>query len=515
MVLSPQSLPAPLLVPLDNRPVCRTLPVQLAAMAGFPLGVAPGHLLGHLKTPGPVDALTEWLLSECTDGTPLILSLDALAYGGLIASRVGNESPEELNRRVDACLNPLAGRGVPVFGFSAIMRIPHYNDAGEEPEYWATWGEALYRFSEQCHRDGREPIEWVTQIPPEVLADFKTRRARNHALNRGYLDRLANDALHALVFCQDDTGEFGLNVQEAHALIQEAGERGLSDFVRLQTGADEVACTLLTRVWMHTLDRPLTVWPVYSHEAGGQVMARFDGIPIATLIEQQITACGAVLADNADSADSWLVVHTPTGPLGPQGDHCAAAVSDPQDPEAGHAAIQPAQHLAVLETLEAAFACGRPVALADIAYANGGDPALMTLLLSRGMDWDGLYGYAGWNTPGNSVGTALAMLLTRRMAEQAETFQIDRYREMLATRLADDWLYQSTVRTALRAQHPGQLPSVAALSEAMHTGLALIRQRLKLLDYTVQLDFPCARTFEIAVSFQSLHANQPTEAAPA
>ena len=91
------------------------------------------------------------------------------------------------------------------------------------------------------------------------------------------------------------------------------------------------------------------------------------------------------------------------------------------------------------------MAAGHPTAVADIAFANGADNALMEGLLKNGILFR-LQAYAGWNTATNSSGFALAQGI---MAKQMTDASRDR---LLLVRYLDDWLYQANVRTTLAQQ---------------------------------------------------------------
>ena len=81
----------------------------------------------------------------------------------------------------------------------------------------------------------------------------------------------------------------------------------------------------------------------------------------------------------------------------------------------------------------------RNIALADIAFANGADNALMKALQQRNLLYR-LRAYSGWNTATNSTGFALATgMLSSRMSD-------DDCDKLLSMRFLDDWGYQSNVR---------------------------------------------------------------------
>ncbi|MDX2085688.1 MAG: DUF4127 family protein [Candidatus Melainabacteria bacterium] len=516
-------------IPLDARPVCYDLPQRLLRIAGIEPCLPATNLLGVLKQPAKASALKRWMKHHLMEGDPLVVALDTLAYGGLIPSRVGLESFESLREQVDAFLETLRldtpitdtrpaspqpktpEKVRKVLGFSSILRIPNYNFAEEEPDYWQQYGQRLYRFSEALHQAGLDcpgflsaclpesvraalPPGLLNDIPAEVVEDFLQRHRRNFRLNQSFVADWADNRLETLVFCQDDTGAYGLNVLESQWLASQllGAEKNTSaertpqpHSAWVQTGADEVACTLIARLLVD--EQPLRVYPFYSSLQGSQLQARFDGVPIETVVAQRVHACGALLADTEAEADLLLAIHTPESR---QGDHC----------EGLSALTQPEQSRVLTDWLAKAQQRGQPVALVDVAYANGSDPRLTEQLLTRFTHLDWLYGYAGWNTPGNAIGTALAMGVVRCVAERHRTFRAREFQKLLLIRFADDWLYQSDVRYHVRhANYQGQPPAEAQLNALMADGLSLLQHRLDLADMRVRCHFPCDRTFEVAI----------------
>ena len=88
---------------------------------------------------------------------------------------------------------------------------------------------------------------------------------------------------------------------------------------------------------------------------------------------------------------------------------------------------------------------GQKVIVADVAFSNGSDNALMEQLHRRGLLFK-LRAYSGWNTATNSAGFALSTgLLTSRMKENS----VD---ELLLRRYLDDWAYQANIRQIVAGQ---------------------------------------------------------------
>jgi hypothetical protein len=88
---------------------------------------------------------------------------------------------------------------------------------------------------------------------------------------------------------------------------------------------------------------------------------------------------------------------------------------------------------------------GYPVGIADIAYANGADNALMEELKTRGLLFK-VRAYAGWNTPTNSTGFVLGEGM---LAKHMKDTDVD---QLLITRYLDDWAYQANVRNIIARQ---------------------------------------------------------------
>lgn len=475
------------LIPLDSRPVCYDMPKRLAKAAGLELGMPAPNLLGQLKNPANFKTLSRWVKNHLFENDPLIVALDTIAYGGLISSRVNEEPLETLQGRVDAFFKQIKVDAC--YGFSSILRIPNYDFDEEEPEYWNRYGKKLYQYSAELHEHGHASSG---DIPEAVLTDFMARREKNFTLNESYLSLPFERKLDYLTYCQDDTGPYGLNVREAQVLEEQIRKRKLEN-AHIQTGADEVAACMLARWMVLQQPEPVKVYAFYSSDEGRKLVAKFDGLPIETVVEKAIRACGARLVKKSSEADLWLMVHTPADR---QGDHCGGE----------QARVNPDQLEEVLKVLDKALQLGKPVSITDVAYANGADPRLMEKLVSRFDDLTGLYGYAAWNTPGNAIGTSVSMGLIRLMAERQNCFNARAFCELMLIRLADDWLYQAEVRQTVRQTMNGAakngVPDETLLNVLMADGLFLLKNRLGLEKQTVHCRYPCQRTFEIEVGLK-------------
>ncbi|ULH15678.1 DUF4127 family protein [Deinococcus sp. KNUC1210] len=153
-----QAASAQTLIPLDSRPATSTLPAQIAALGGGPVHLPPPDLLGTAARGADPAALLAWLKAQPTDG-PLIVSLDALGYGGLVQSRSSRDSVETVMARLQAVRDWGASSGQPVYAFIVLPRQPDAVDRARNLEVaqrmvqWAregvfkelhvTWDDAL------------------------------------------------------------------------------------------------------------------------------------------------------------------------------------------------------------------------------------------------------------------------------------------------------------------------------------------------------------------------------------
>ena len=99
--LSAPDAPKIAFVPLDDRPVTLQLPDMLGRIAGQLLLVPPRSAIGSYLEPGRPDEILRWLGSPQTERvSALVASIDMVAYGGLVASRIPSAAAEDAVARL-------------------------------------------------------------------------------------------------------------------------------------------------------------------------------------------------------------------------------------------------------------------------------------------------------------------------------------------------------------------------------------------------------------------------------
>ena len=89
-------------LPIDNRPVCYTLPKLISEIDEELEFFTPERkFLGDLTKSADINAIFDWLKNLPKDIDAMILTLDTIAYGGLIPSRRCPESFDEIQKRIE------------------------------------------------------------------------------------------------------------------------------------------------------------------------------------------------------------------------------------------------------------------------------------------------------------------------------------------------------------------------------------------------------------------------------
>ncbi|EKE04359.1 MAG: hypothetical protein ACD_20C00085G0016 [uncultured bacterium] len=495
------SLTKIILIPLDNRPVSYTLPVQIGQLNNnVEVLVPPRELIGGLTHNTNVDNVLLWLNETIQNNKIdfIVCSLDTIAYGGLIPSRRNPDTEAMIMARLSdfkiLIENHKKEHNTRLYAFSSIMRISNNNINEEEKEYWDKYGELIFKFSYLTHKiqledkktDKDELREITNQIPEEVLRDYLLARKRNFDVNKYYLSWIEDDFIDFMVYSQDDTAQYGLNVMEGKALQGLISEKDLSSKITVQTGADEIPDNLLIRGLVEKSNQKLSIFPVFSTEKGPNIISRYEDRTILESAFGQTNLCGAQITDSKEKADIILLVHTPANA---QNDYAMSIYEDPENEKAIELCIN------IIKTTD------KPVILADIAFANGADNLLAKKLLADGVNLDILYGYAGWNTTGNTLGSSLSMGISRYLAEKSGNLNFENFKKLLLIRISDDWAYQTVTRQKIRAlTHEAD---TLILNEELKPLIINLAKKVNLTLSKIELSFPWNRTFEVEINIET------------
>ena len=478
-----------LYVPLDDRPVNLTLPPLLAGIVDYEMAVPPRELLGSYRAPGRCEALAEWLMSQPSSQPDcLLLSLDMLLYGGLVASRSPLVPVEQATRRL--ALLPELRRRFPEALFYASSILTRL-DFGLSEEEALRYGDNFHRYvrfaTDKAH--AQETGQILRGLPEGLVETYARVRRRNHELNLAAVDQVAAGNLDFLILGQDDADRQGFHLAEQKALVSRVRSTKTGKQVTLYAGADETAAILFSRFVHHHMVQKPKVSVLYLDRPSEQA-APYEDRPFAENLRLQAAAAGLALVESQSEADMILAVSPPAG------NRYTTMINAPRY-------AKRRQRLDRFAVQIAELAERRGVAICDAAFPNGAEDAFMEALQAAGVPWANLLSYSAWNTAGNSLGTALAHGAVRLiglrdkaafdLAQLVTSISPMRYFELLnsligaekshlqllLTRLVDDWLYQTRVRPVVRERMADLMSgSSFDLTTSYERAEAMVRERL-------------------------------------
>lgn len=449
-------------IPIDNRPVCYTLAQQIADIDhNLQLFLPDRSLLGDLTKTADIEGILNWL-ENLHEVDKVIVSLDTIAYGGLVPSRRCKDKFEEIVQRLEKFKKILEKKNAQVYAFSSIMRISNNNCNEEEKEYWSLYGKKIFQYSFDYHKNGHA----ATDVPSEILDDYLKTRNRNFEINRLYIKWSEENFFNTLVFSKDDCAQYGLNVAEAKVLNINIVAYKLNALIK--TGADEIPLTLLARAIAE--DKKLKIAPVFTQPDFVDKISKYEDVSVYKSVKGQIELAGAEVC-SAEDADIVLLVNNFKEEQGELVMDVDAAGFDRD--------LEPPQ---------------KPYLIADILNANGGDNAFVKKFLEKDIEWDKFLGYAGWNTTGNTLGSVLCCALVKYLADPPD---MNAFKKVQAVRFLDDWAYQANVRKILKSRL--KEISIEELEKEMKPYEGFIKEKFDVEFPQIKYSYPWNRFFEIEV----------------
>lgn len=419
------------IIPIDNRPVCYALPREIAKIdADLELLLPDKKFLGGLKSTADIEGILNWL-EKLENIDAIIVSLDTIAYGGLIPSRRGKFSIEEIKNRLDTFKNKCKDKGE-IYAFSSIMRISNNNVNEEEKEYWREYGEKIFQYSYKFHKEGLETDE----IPQEILNDYIATRYRNFEINKMYLNWTEEGFFNTLVFSKDDCAQFGLNVLEADILKRTIKEKNISALIK--TGADEIPLALFALAVSNYNKQTPTISPKFLAPEFKNLVSNYEDISIEGSVEAQIELAGCKVVEE-DEADIILLVNNFEEKQG------EIVMGVKTKPYTGKFDLPQ-----------------KPFVIADVRFANGADNEFVKKLFGKKLNLKNFYGYSAWNTSANTLGSLLCAAVVRFFAKD---YNEEAFKSLQMIRFLDDWAYQANVRQIMKKTIPR--PDVRKLKKLM------------------------------------------------
>ncbi len=114
-----------LYLPLDERFATRSTFLNLAKVSPYCIITPPLSMLPSRKVTCDLEALHQWVDDNIADVQTMIISSEMYLYGGLINSRVSNESTSVIRSRADKLMQyHVSYPNVKIYVSAVVMRIP-------------------------------------------------------------------------------------------------------------------------------------------------------------------------------------------------------------------------------------------------------------------------------------------------------------------------------------------------------------------------------------------------------
>lgn len=441
-----------LLIPLDSRPVCSTMPQKLGQLAGLNVILPPKAYLDNYKTPANKEKLWQWLQYNHKYYNTCLISADMLLHGSLLEARQSIATPAE-----EAALLRSLGSLYTLPGttlahptttapqadtiFSVIPRLLVSDEL--LPDRWYKYQLLRYsKLADMVRISGSLALtqkmrEVEANIPPQVLQKYISQYQQSNRFNTALLASSKNTSHLQLIFGQDDASPIGLPHASAQKLQALIDANNLST-AKLTYGADEIASLLIAQTYLKKIHWQPRIYLRFATPEAEQKEMPYMAVSTATALHSQLQLIGAQQAVSEDQADIILYIHC--------GD-------DKHLPT-----MQEAKQLQQL--LTTGKYQDKKIALVDLSANFEAEEMLLPLLIKQSVPVNRLAAYAGWNTFSNSSGTALAQAVifvgrNRQLqaAHAGEEELAALYAENLnftTERLLEDYYYQKLIHPQLR-----------------------------------------------------------------
>lgn len=423
-----------ILVPLDSRPVCTELVQELGQMAGLNVILPPKQLLDNYKKPADKEKLSIWLRYALRQQNEAIISADLLLHGGLLHSRQDFTNPMEQKQLLRSLKQlPEDGAMLKASVFSVIPRLLVSDEM--LPDAWYQFH--LMKYSQlfdmaEISCDPyitKEMYHYIDQIPPITLIKYKSLYANNEDFHKQLL-LAANKNLEVFIG-QDDGSPFGLPHRSARHAQDFIKSNALAPHATITYGADELASLLLARSYVREY-QPQWKPKIYLQYADKSV--EFFHMPymadsVGATLRNQLQLVGAQEVDNPQVADIILYVNC------------------------GHHKYKPGEKQ--VQELTQLINSGKHIALVDSAANFNTNELLMPMLLKSEAPVNRLSAYAGWNTFGNSSGTAISQAIIfagqcQRLPKKDLLALYNANLRFNVERILDDYCYQKLLHPTLK-----------------------------------------------------------------
>lgn len=503
-------------IPLDDRPCTYAFPVKLAEILGFKVMAPPASFLGSFTDPGDFKKIFSWLAENIKKADVLIIYLEALIFGNLLASRNKKITFKEALRRAEKLKHLLMENPkTNVFGYTVILR-----NAPSGLSFRGVKGaQKIVNFSAGISSfvKQREILKenWWNGLKlncfaekyklkkTEIINYLKTRQ-RNFKLNRLFLRWLSEDVLDYLWIGSDDTAGASISRLEGQILNKEIRDLKLKNKVFQYNGTDEGSQLMFSFYAGKVFKYKPKIFPVYFPKTGRSIVTAYENKSIEKNLISQVRAGGGDKASSRSKSDIVLYINCPL-------DFQKEAVSQDENK-----VVIRNYYKNMAFRINKDIAAKRVVSLADVAYANGADIGLVKYL-EKNTDISKFASFSAWNTAGNSIGTAVSGSIIFYLSKKPPLIYSssaggkEENLKLLIERFLDDYIYQSLVKKKIneKIKFLGLSPYNLGKNktrierflkkEMKRESSKFLKNNFKREKLKFKFSFPWPRTFEVKI----------------
>ena len=458
-------------IPIDNRPICYDLINDILSIDNnIKLYMPNIKYLGDLTTQSNINKIFEFL-ENLENMDFIIVSLDTVAYGGLIPSRRVEDDFETIKERIKKFKNIIQTKTNKILAFSSVMRISNNNINEEEKPYWSQWGKRIFDWSYYLHKSEVEKSYncVINKVPENILEDYIKTRKRNFEINKIYLDWAKEGFFDTLIFSKDDCAEFGLNVKEANELQKIINENNIKQTF-IKTGADEIPLGLITRAL--SKNQNIKINPVFLEKNSTNLISKYEDISIYDCVKGQILLAGCNI--NKNDFDLEMIINNFKNEQG--------------DLVLGDIINQNKNKISL--PLKNYF-------IADVNNANGSDLSFIETIFKK--TDKNFFGYCAYNTSANTIGCALFCAVVKFLAAKNNSYNELAFKKIQFIRFLDDWAYQAIIRKFIREKNPDFIQALTEKENDLNKYAEQISKFLNFYPKKISYSLPWNRSFEIRI----------------
>ena len=476
------------IVPIDSRPCNTNWLSKLGHISDVNVMLLPIEYCGTLEKGAQPEAILNWLEQYISKFDYLILSTDALCFGGLVQARKGDKELEVINPFLNKIKDLLLrNKGVKVYLFDTLMRTSITAHNAKEAEYWKMINDYSYYMGHYHFYKDIDSLEQVNKlkevIPSSILDSYLKARNVKHFLNLEFISWVIEGIADTMLLLQEDSMPYGIQQIEQESINQVILLNKIEDSVHFYNGTDEGALVLLGKIIYHCSPIETSVFIDYSCSEMMERVHLFEDHIFKDNFNKMWDTIGLKRASSANDCNTVFAL------FGGKANRDLDLSKPTMIP-----VIKDDSYKEFIKRINQYIKIGKNVILVDLYFPNGGTKELLD-----DIDYSKLSGYSGWNTSSNSLGSAICQLVGVLVHGNSLLNQ-----DFTWERIADDCIYQTYVRRVVNERLIKDNINVYQLGDEYRYAEELIEAEFKKYDeflhhHTFKTWLPWKRTFEIDI----------------